>query len=301
VNDRDRVKADIGERLGAEGGAMIVLVTGGAGGLGRAVIPDLIEHGYQVWSTDRVPGPDLPCRHVIADLGDLGAVYDVARGAEAIVHLGAIPDAGGHPDHVVFDNNVRATFNVIQAAEALGLARVVCASSLCAVGVPFRPPAHVPHYLPLDEAHPLLPVDPYGLSKVVGEEICTTAARRSGLVAVSLRFTWVVHPGAYQALFEAPHKPDVGNLWTYVDGRDAAVACRLALGAPLTGHHAYYIAADDSFSNTPAAELLAAHYPGVPWRGSDPTTWQAAIDCTAARQELGWTARRHWRSPREME
>ena len=141
---------------------------------------------------------------------------------------------------------------------------MVWASSVCAVGVPYDPPRTAPCYLPLDEDHPLLPPDCYGLSKLTGEEICRAASRRSALTTVSLRFSWVVYPETYSTLAERPDGsagPDAPNLWTYTDIRDAAAACRLALAAPLDGHHAYFIVAPDTLAAAPTAELLARYYP----------------------------------------
>jgi nucleoside-diphosphate-sugar epimerase len=135
--------------------AMTLVVTGGSGAMGRTVVRDLIARGYAVRSVDRVPAPDLACPQMVADLTDLGGVYGALRGGEAVLHLAAIPDPGGQPDEVVFGNNVRSTFNILLAAETLGITRVIWASSVCAVGVPYDPPHTLPQYLPLDEVHAL--------------------------------------------------------------------------------------------------------------------------------------------------
>lgn len=278
---------------------MMIVVTGASGAMGRVIAADLLSHGHTVRGIDRVVSPAVDWPQMLVEMSDLGQVCEALRGAEAVVHLAAIPDPGGHPDAVVFANNVLATFNVVQAAETLGLSRVVWASSVCAVGVPYDPPRLVPRYLPLDEEHPLLPPDCYGLSKLTGEEICRTSARRSALTTVSLRFSWVTYPETYGTLVgrssEAPG-PDEHNLWTYTDIRDAAAACRLALSAPLDGHHAYFIVAPDTMADAPTAELLARHFPAVPWVGPPPQPTQAPISCARAEQELGWQAQCGWRT-----
>jgi nucleoside-diphosphate-sugar epimerase len=277
---------------------MTVVVTGASGGIGRALVRDLKAHGYGVRGVDRVPSPDSGVPMVLADLTDLGEVYGVLRGADAVIHMGAIPDAGGHPDEVVFRNNVLGTFNIVLAAEALGLDRVVWASSVCAMGALYDPPHTAPLYLPLDEEHPLLPPDCYGLSKLVGEEICRLTSRRSKTVTVSLRFSWVTYPESYDVLVDpAPGMlaPDAGNLWTYTDIRDATLACRLSLTTPLTGHNPFLIVAPDTLSRRSTASLLQEYFPHVEWRGDPPTGTEAPILTVKAERELGWRAAHGWR------
>ena len=100
----------------------MIVVTGGNGGMGRAIVRDLLAHGYAVRAVDRVTLPHSECPQMQVEMADLGQVYGALHGAEAVIHLAAIPDPGGQPDEVVFANNVLATFNVVQAAEALGIA-----------------------------------------------------------------------------------------------------------------------------------------------------------------------------------
>ncbi len=273
---------------------MMIVVTGGNGRIGRYVARALLANGHGVRAVDRVLAPDRDCPQMLVDLTDLGQVFGALHGADAVLHLAAIPDPGGHPDEVVFGNNVLATFNVVQAAEALGIRRVAWASSICAVGVPYHPPRTAPLYLPLDEEHPLLPPDCYGLSKLVGEEICRAASRRSPLTSVSLRFSLVTYPEDYERLTgRSPdgERPDVANLWTYSDIRDVAHACELALTVPLDGHHPFFIVAPDTLSETPTPELLSRHFPEVRWVGSGPQPAQAPVTCARAERDLGWQAR----------
>jgi nucleoside-diphosphate-sugar epimerase len=274
---------------------MSIVVTGGNGGIGRFVVRALLAQGHEVRAVDRVLVADPDCPQMLVDLKDLGQVFGALHGADAVLHLAAIPDPGGHPDEAVFGNNVLATFNVVQAAEALGIRRVAWASSICAVGVPYHPPRTAPLYLPLDEEHPLLPPDCYGLSKQVGEEICRAASRRSPLTTVSLRFSLVTYPDGYDAVVSHSDQYE-HNLWTYTDVRDAARACELALTVPLEGHHPYFIVAPDTLSEKPTLELLSRSYPAVRWVGPGPQATQAPVTCARAEQELGWRAHHGWRS-----
>ena len=72
-----------------------VVVTGGSGKAGRAVVHDLLEHGYHVLNVDRVPDPNLPDdRQVVADVTDYAATAAVLEGADAVVHLAARAASG---------------------------------------------------------------------------------------------------------------------------------------------------------------------------------------------------------------
>ena len=114
---------------------MRVLVTGGSGRLGQFAIRDLLAHGHDVVNADRrrAAGEGAPAaRFVETDLGDVGQVAGAMAGCDAVVHLGAIPAPYGHADEVVFGNNTRATFAVLQAASLLGVRRAAIASSVSA-------------------------------------------------------------------------------------------------------------------------------------------------------------------------
>jgi nucleoside-diphosphate-sugar epimerase len=265
-------------------------------------VADLLAQGHDVRSVDRVrPAALQGCPFVRADLTDLGQVYGVLAGAGAAVHLGAIPDPYGDPNEVVFGNNTLSTFNVVEAAATLGLSRVVVASSICALGMANAARPWSPLYVPVDEDHCLLPQDPYGLAKLVGEEICKAASRRTGMITVSLRFSWVVGAPHYATKFplrdeELAELADV--LWAYVDLRDAARAVRLALTAPLTGHEPFYVTADDTLSaGLPTRELLRRYHPTSPLPEEGVLEGFAVPISTAkAARLLAWRPAHSWRS-----
>ncbi|GAE33091.1 UDP-glucose 4-epimerase [Halalkalibacter akibai JCM 9157] len=93
-----------------------VVVTGGSGLLGSAVIQEFLDHGYQVVNADIKHPKEALCPTVITDLTNLGEVYGVLAGAVAVVHLAAIPVAYSHPNEVTFQNNVMSTYNILEAA-----------------------------------------------------------------------------------------------------------------------------------------------------------------------------------------
>lgn len=236
-----------------------ILVTGGAGRLGRLVIDELLAHDYDVFAVDRVDAREMPCRFLPVELTDAAAVYDVLRGRDAVIHLAAVPGPTSQTQSATFGNNVSSTFHVAQAASALGLGKLVFASSVFTLGWAEPPERYWPRYVPVDEAHPLAPLEAYGLSKQVGEDICAAASRRSKMAAISLRIMNIIPADGYAALPAAPPTPETPVrfvMWPYVDARDAARACRLALEAPTAGHEAMFIAAEDIRFDSSTRRLL---------------------------------------------
>lgn len=281
-----------------------VLVTGGSGGLGRWVVGELSAHGFEVVSADRCP-PEATAahaEHVTLDLTDVGGVTRALAGCTALVHLAAIPAPGGVPDEVVFGNNAVTTFSVLQAAAQLEVARVVVASSTAALGAAFAPYPFGPRYVPIDEAHPLSPHDPYALSKEVGERTCAAFSRRTGMSVFALRFHLIAQPGEAArraAAFDPASEAAARELGGYVDVRDAARACRLSLErqgrAPHLGFEVFNVTAADTLSRLPTLELVRQHFPEVEVRGAL-AGCSSAWSNDKARRLLGYAPRYSWRA-----
>jgi nucleoside-diphosphate-sugar epimerase len=229
-----------------------ILVTGGSGKAGPWVIADLLEHGYDVVNVDTRPSTQV---HTFrADLTDLGQVYGVLEGRDAVIHLAAIPWPGEHAPEMVFRNNVMSTFNILQAACVLGIKKVVMAGSESALGFPFAFHPFNPLYLPIDEAHPLLAQDAYGLGKTIIEELGRGYIRRDPTMSIiSLRLSYILPPEDYaEELRVAWADPgrNTFNLWA-TSMRDVALSCRLALESRQPGFGAFYIAAPDTLMREP--------------------------------------------------
>ena len=276
---------------------MRVVVTGGSGLAGRAVVADLVEHGFEVTNVDLVPAAG-PAPFKRADLGDLGQVYGCLKGADAVVHFAAIPRPTFDVPEVVFRTNVMSTFNVLDAASTLGIGRVVYASSVSVLGFPFFERPFAPAYVPIDEAHPLLPQDAYALSKRIGEELADGFARRGRLAIVSLRFPWIHTPQTFSEQVKplwADPAAGATNLWGYIDSRDVAEAVRLALTAEFTGHEACFVSAADTFMPIPSRTLVAGHYPTTVIHDTL-TGHDSLLGSARAEKLLGFRARHSWRS-----
>jgi len=256
------------------------------------------EAGLDVVGVDRMAPTDQG-RTIVVDLCDLGQVCGAFAGADAVIHLGAIPAPVGFPAEVVFRNNILGQFNVCEAAAILGIRRVVSASSVSALGFPWQHRWSEPLYVPIDEAHPLLPQDAYGLSKATGEEITAAYCRRTGGSAASLRFSTIIEADGYRRFVDSV-RADPGGfahvLWSYIDLRDAVEACVLALTAPFGGHQPLFIVADDTSSALATNVLLERYFPVVPQRPGDRQERWSLIDGTRAAEVLSYHPHYRWQA-----
>ncbi len=250
-----------------------VLVTGSAGLLGRHVVRELVGR-CEVAGFDAKRAPeDIP--QTVGDVTDAAAVRAACTGRDAVVHIAAIPNIWSGPGDRIMTVNVTGTWNVLQAAEDAGVARVVLCSSDSVTGFTVLSGAmHPPEYAPVDAAHPLRASDPYALSKVLGERLGHAFVERGKLEVVALRPVFVLYPemrgevkarardpAGYQGpMVGGPSAAGGGPLWHYVDPRDAARAFRLALEVPrLAGFEGIYISATSTLAPEPTLERLARY------------------------------------------
>ncbi|MCD5408446.1 NAD-dependent epimerase/dehydratase family protein [Candidatus Bipolaricaulota bacterium] len=170
-----------------------ILVTGGAGFIGRHLVAALLELGKQVVILDQLapePEPALPgASWVRADIRDAAKVAELANAAELIFHLAA--NANGSRSVVDprfdFETNAVGTFNVLEAAKAGEVKKLVYVSSASVYGRPERSPT--------DEEHPTRPFVPYGASKLSGELCCRAFFAAYDLPVVIARPFCVYGPG----------------------------------------------------------------------------------------------------------
>ncbi|MDQ1258026.1 MAG: hypothetical protein QG656_2635 [Candidatus Hydrogenedentes bacterium] len=281
---------------------MKVLVTGGSGNVGRTVVSELLTAGHAVRVFDANPAANAEAEFVRGSITDPAAIEAAAEGVEAIVHLAAIPaPRPGIPGVDFMHVNVTGTFNVLEAAAKQGVQTMAMASSDSSLGFVFATHPHAPDYFPIDEAHPLRPQDPYGLSKLIDEELCKAATRKYGFKTRCLRFCWVWFDDTYPhrtAMMQGDPAPLARSLWGYVDVRDAAQACRLAVETPGDAAYDYYfITAADTYADKPTLDLIRTHYPGVTQVNEAyfDTPNKSVFDTSKARRLLGYAPRHNWR------
>jgi nucleoside-diphosphate-sugar epimerase len=278
-----------------------VLVTGGSGNVGRFVVAELAKSRH-VLNFDRRPQPARQkSEHLEGDILSLDDLRAAMKRVKAVVHLAAVPNLQSAPPDRILEVNVLGTHRVAEAAALAGVKRLTIASSDSTFGFVFGTGAERPEYLPLDEAHPTWPADAYGLSKLLGEEICRAHARRFGMTTVALRYCWVWFPPDYPDVdaLEANQENCRRTMAGYVDARDVARAVRRSLEADLRGHETFMISAADTYLREPTLDFVRRTFPDLPELRKPGTMLAgqhvALFDCAKARSLLGYRPRHTWR------
>ena len=172
------------------------LVTGGAGFIGSNMVEALLKQGKKVRIFDKFSsGKKSNLRGMLddvevvkGDVRDFGAVKKVVKGITHIFHFAAIRAVARSVDDPIecTEVNVNGTLHVLQAAQKLGVRRVVFASSSAVYG-------NAEHF-PVREDDQPIPMSPYGVSKLSSEYLCQMFTRLYGLETVSLRYFNVYGP-----------------------------------------------------------------------------------------------------------
>jgi nucleoside-diphosphate-sugar epimerase len=270
---------------------MRIAITGGSGRVGRGVVALALAQGHEVVNIDRVEPDDQgrpDIQTIKADITSYDELERALRGCDALVHLAAIASPGHHPDHVVHNNNVVASYNALRAAAELQINHVCQASSINAIGAVYsRWPRY--DYFPVDEHHPTYNEDPYSLSKWVCEQQGDSFAwRYEGMTIASLRLHGVVLDRAQATKWGSRLGEMLAKqLWGYTLLEAAARACLLALTGTYTGHETFFVVAPDTMMDTPSRELAETFFPTTPIRG-DLDGNRGFFDCAKAERLLGW-------------
>jgi nucleoside-diphosphate-sugar epimerase len=279
-----------------------VIVTGGSGKLGRAVVSELAGNGWEVINLDHAaPRAESPAPFIQVDFTDFGqtlesmlGIDEQYSGVDAVVHLAAIPRPGLRTNSATFGNNFISSYNVFAAAIQAGIRNIVWASSESVLGLPFD---RLPPYIPVDE-NVARPETTYSLGKFLEEQMAgVLTGRDPELKMIALRFSHVMDVADYAPFPSFDDTPALRkfNLWSYVDARDAAQAVRKSLEYTGTGFEAFIIANADTVMSRPNSELVAEFYPGVPYTAPEgPNDTLLSID--KARKMLGYEPKHTWRT-----
>jgi UDP-glucose 4-epimerase len=154
-----------------------VLLTGASGFVGGRLSVELRRQGAEVVTPTEDNGRNIDVREW-PKLRDFGKVLGTADVAYHLAALMFVPYAFQEPREI-YDVNVLGTLNVMELCRLHGVPKVVFASSYV---------YGQPSYLPIDEAHPLNPNNPYARSKALGEGLCRAYHDEYGLSCVILRF-----------------------------------------------------------------------------------------------------------------
>ena len=175
------------------------VVTGGAGFLGSHLVDALMMNGHEVSVIDNLSSGVLD--NLKAWLGRPGFSFmrgdlrernrdwqSVLRGADVVFHFAANPEVriSFTEPRIHFDENVMATFNILEAARRADVDVFVFASSSTVYGDP--------EVIPTPEDHPKKPISVYGASKLACEILMETYHRLYGIKTLALRYANIVGP-----------------------------------------------------------------------------------------------------------
>ncbi|MCX8111698.1 MAG: NAD-dependent epimerase/dehydratase family protein [Bacteroidia bacterium] len=286
---------------------MRALVIGAGGQIGRALVPALLDYGYQVLATDIVP-LDYPTATAYLDVLDKEGLRRILREwqPEAVYHLAAYLSAKSEMEpERGWSINLTATWQVFDACVEANVDRVFWASSIAAFG-PHTPREATPQYPHMD------PIGLYGIAKLTGERLAEYYYYRYDLDVRSLRFPGIIGPGYlpqggttdfavhmfYAALHEKRYtcylQPDTRLPMLYID--DAISGIIRLMQAPreaITVRGAYNI---HGMSFSPA-ELVAEIQKAIPefvceyvpdFRQKLAESWPRSLDDSYARRDWNW-------------
>lgn len=266
-----------------------IFFTGGTGKAGRHVIRYLLEQGHRVLNADKTPlmlgdekGQVLAgLDNILLDVTDSGQVFNALAGHasiaelrenarplgfDAVVHFAAVPRVQITPDNELFRVNTLGTYHVIEAALALGINKIVIASSETVYGLCFSHGQPDPVSLPVEETDPPRPMDSYALSKVVNEQTARAFHRRSGADIYALRLGNVIEPDEYHRFGDFCRDPAqrLVNAFNYIDARDLGQAVDLCLARDGLGFEIFNVSNDQNSVDMDNPAILEKFYPDVP-------------------------------------
>lgn len=252
-----------------------MLVTGGAGLIGRAVVEHLASRGNEVTVLDTA-GASVPAAAAAAVAGsvtDTETVRRAVEGQDAVVHLAGLAGLDQGTPEEIYAANALGTFIVMEAAGRAGTGKVVYASSINAFGLPLNPHPVLPSRYPWDEDETPVIADAYSLSKQANENAAAATAARHGTELTGLRFPLVrdihEHDGTVFAAhirrgMEQDPRRQACEGWTYLDVRDAAAAVEAALSCPTPPAPGILVAAGQTYLLQPTEDALERYAPDVP-------------------------------------
>jgi len=304
---------------------MRYLVCGGAGYIGAHMVKDLARAGHEVVVLDNLSTGHREAvrwgRLIEVDITDRLALRRALQGEhfDGVVHMCAKSLVGESvvEPYLYYQNNVMGTLNVLEWMREAGVRRFVFSSTAAVFGHPQQDT--------IDETHPTEPINPYGQSKLMVEQILRSAADAYGLDSVTLRYfnacgadpdggigeshqpethlipnllNSLLEPGSRLKVFGEDYPtPDGTCIRDYVHVNDLARAHGLALELMQSGEsrgaHVFNLGNGSGFS---VKQVIAAakqvtgkevEYDIAERRAGDPAVLVASS--AKARQVLGWT------------
>lgn len=293
---------------------MRIVFTGGSGKAGRHCIPYLQAQGHKVLNLDLTPFPDESAGvyTLKTDLSDSGQVFNAFSSLfdmgeyslperpgkpDAVIHFAAYARNMLVPDNECFASNVKQTYNVIEAACKLGIKKVIIASSETVYGVCFTQGDSDYHTYPLEEDYDCDPMDSYACSKLCGERIARTFARRYNTDIYAFRIGNVIEPHEYERDFPkylADPPSRKRNAWSYIDARDLGQMCDLACKKDGLGFQVFNATNNTITLHEKTKDFLQKVSPNVKIT-REMGEYEAPLSNRKIREVLGFKEQHDWR------
>lgn len=180
----------------------MILVTGGAGYIGSHCVLALLNSGFDVVIFDSLELGHLETVETLKSIQSKGKVVDFIKGdlknisdidkvftkfkIDAVIHFAAysqVAESMKNPKKY-FENNVGGTLNLLNSMIENGVKKIVFSSTAATYGEPV--------YIPIDENHPQVPINPYGETKLKVEQYMDEYDTNYGLKSIRLRYFNVV-------------------------------------------------------------------------------------------------------------
>lgn len=227
---------------------MQVLVAGGAGEVGRSLVTNFVQHGFEVKVLDRVARlPEtlekLRLTYFTGALEDNELVHEAMRGVDVVINL-----AWSFADdpYIIFERDIKGHLNLLEAACRWGVKRFIYTSTATVYGRAVTHPVSEDHPCLLEEARKPL----YALGKFTAEKLCLMYQRERGIPVTIFRFWWAFGDtigGRHlrnlicTALEDKPLEMVPGAGGTFVTMLDLAEAIRLAIENPAAAGQVYNV------------------------------------------------------------
>ncbi len=278
--------------------APTVLVTGGAGTLGRTLAPLLRAEGWQVRLGDVRRAETIDVELIDLDLRRPDQVRAAVDGVDAIVHAAAWHGMHlrDHPPRDFWELNVDGTYNLLEASVDAGVKRLVLSSTMGVYGSSSRPDDDDPA-IRVHEGLPLRPGDIYGHSKVISERLAAFFERVHGIRAIALRYgMFVPEPFIHSG---------IRMVYGGIDARDVAAANvaalrRMASPGSFTAYNIFstlpFEDEDLELLRTDPMRAVERYWPDAPdlLSAAGAKLWgpiNTIYDSQRAHYELGWRPR----------
>ena len=181
---------------------MNIIITGGAGFLGRHLCRALAKAGHSIKIIDLKENPEFET--IIADVRDSEKMKELITDAEVVFHLASLIEAGESvekPDKYI-DYNINGTLSVLEAMRLNGVKTLVFSSSAAIYGEPIQ--------VPIKEDDRTLPINPYGVTKLAMEGLLRSYVEAHGFTGVALRYFNLYGP-------EEHHQPETHAIPRFIE------------------------------------------------------------------------------------